>query len=154
MYRRLIIILLCMVACASFVGAQDNKKSELQQHAEADYEKGNVASSRFHFIRAFEDYAQKGQLKEAVECGVKATALYYKENYYKEAFDLLRRIDQTITTKAKSDADKAALRYLTTKERLQMYMKLMKSESAKEQLNVMEREVNASNDERLKNDFL
>ena len=153
-YRRIIIVLLSLLGSCVCTIAQESKKSELQQHAEADSEQGNVASARFHYIRAYEDYVRNEQLRQGVECGVKATAMYYKENYYKEAFDLLRRIDQTIADKAKSDADRAALRYLTTKERLQMYMKLRKPESAKDQLGAMEREVNAANDERLKNDFL
>ena len=134
--------------------AQEAQKNALQQRAEADGEKGNIGSSRFYYIRAFEDYAGKGQLRQGVECGVKATALYYKENYYKEAFDLLRRIDQTIIA-AKPKAELAsALHYLTTKERMQMYMKLHRGESVKEQMKVMEAYAAAAKDEDVSNDLL
>ena len=154
MNKKVILLVLSLFFCCGIVSAQDAKKSELQQRAEADQEKGNVASARFHYIRAFEDYANKGQTKQGVECGVKATALYYKENYYKEAFDLLRRIDQNIIANEKSGASKAALHYLVTKERMQMYMKLRKPQSAKEQLDVMEGQANTSGDESVKNDLL
>ena len=61
------------------------------------------------------------------EWSVKATSLYYnKENLYKEAFDLLRRIDQTIEAKGQG-SEKASMHYLTTKERFQMYMKMHKT---------------------------
>jgi signal transduction histidine kinase len=154
MNKKVFLLFLSLFFCIGIVSAQDVKKSELQQRAEADYEKGNVASARFHFIRAFEDYANKGQIKQGVACGVKATALYYKENYYKEAFDLLRRIDQNIIANEKNSASKAALHYQVTKERMQMYMKLRKPQSAKEQLDVMEGQANTSGDESVKNDLL
>ena len=154
MSKKVFVLLLSVFFCCGIVCAQDVKKSALQQRAEADNEKGNVASARFHFIRAFEDYANKGQIKEGVACGVKATAMYYKENYYKEAFDLLRRIDQTIIANEKSAVNKAALHYLVTKERMQMYMKLHRPASVKEQLDIMESQANTSGDESVKNDLL
>ena len=154
MSKKVFVLLLSVFFCCGIVCAQETKKSELQQRAEADSEKGNIASARFHFIRAFEDYANKGQTKQGVECGVKATAMYYKENYYKEAFDLLRRIDQTIIANEKSAVNKAALHYLVTKERMQMYMKLHRPSSVKEQLDIMESQANTSGDESVKNDLL
>ena len=148
-------MLLNLLFCGAFVYAQTQQKSDLQQRAETEDGNGNVASARFYFIRAFEDYAKKEQMQQGVECGVRATALYYKENYYKEAFDLLRRIDQAINASKSSDGSSAAaLHYLTTKERLQMYVKLRKGESAKDQLNIMEAQANASKDDRLQNDLL
>ena len=153
MKKKLSILLLCAFSCVLSLVAQNNQKSELQQRAEAEREQGHVASGRYYYIRAYEDYAKRGQMAQGVECGVKATALYYRENYYKEAFDLLRRIDQNIDA-SKSGSVAAALHYQVTKERLQMYMKLRKSDSAKEQLSIMEKQANASNDESVKNDLL
>ncbi|MCR4582505.1 MAG: HAMP domain-containing histidine kinase [Prevotella sp.] len=116
--------------------------------------KGSVAGSRYSYIRAFEDYTNKGKLKEAVDCGVKAVALYYKENLYQEAFDLCRRIDQTISSKGQSDGHKAGLHYFVTKERLRMYMKMRRLESAKGQLAIMENQASAAVDERVPEDLL
>lgn len=147
-------LLLSLLFCCAVAHAQEAQKSALQQRAEADNEKGDIASARFHFIRAFEDYAGKGQIRQGVECGTKATALYYKENYYKEAFDLLQRIEQAIQSKEQDGSKKAALKYLTVKERLEMYIRMRRSASALDQVNAMEVLANAAGDESVKNDLL
>lgn len=147
-------LLLSLLFCCAVASAQEVQKSALQQRAEADNEKGDIASARFHFIRAFEDYAGKGQIRQGVECGTKATALYYKENYYKEAFDLLQRIEQAIQLKEQDGSKKAALKYLTVKERLEMYIRMRRSASALDQINAMETLANATGDESVKNDLL
>lgn len=150
-----LLLSICALVAFLVASAQTEQKSELHQRAETEDSKGSVASARYLFIRAFEDYVTKGQMKPGVECGVRATALYYKENYYKEAFDLLRRIDQHIDAGAeKSPSAKAALHYLTTKERMQMYMKLRKGQNVMEQINIMEGQANAAGNESLKNDLL
>ncbi|MDE7085182.1 MAG: hypothetical protein K2O48_00635, partial [Prevotella sp.] len=79
MNKKALLLLFSVLFCCAFASAQ--QKSGLQQRAEAESEKGNIASTRFLYIRAYEDYVNKGQLKQGVECGVKATGLYYKENY-------------------------------------------------------------------------
>ncbi|SEW16138.1 Histidine kinase-, DNA gyrase B-, and HSP90-like ATPase [Prevotella aff. ruminicola Tc2-24] len=147
-------LLLSLLFCCAVAHAQEAQKSALQQRAEADNEKGDIASARFHFIRAFEDYAGKGQIRQGVECGTKATALYYKENYYKEAFDLLQRIEQAIQSKEQDGSKKAALKYLTVKERLEMYIRMRRSANALDQINAMETLANATGDESVKNDLL
>ncbi|MBQ6916346.1 MAG: sensor histidine kinase, partial [Prevotella sp.] len=117
-------------------------------------QKGSVAGARFSFIRAFEEYTRQGQLKVGMECATRGAALYYKDNYWKEAFDLLRRADAEIDARSKNAKEKAALHYIITKERLAMYIKLRKSDSAKDQLGLMETQVTYAADEELKNDLL
>ena len=134
--------------------AQEGQKSDLQKRAEATDPAQNIAQARSLYIHAFNDYYNKGQIAQGVECAVKATALYYKENFWKEAFDLLRRADQVTSASSLSSAQQAAAHYLTTKERLQMYIKLRKGDSAKDQLNIMEAQANQSNDESIKDDLL
>ena len=152
--KKIFILLLSLSLGFSVVNAQEAQKSELHQRAESDFEKGNVASARFHFIRAFEDYAKKGDLKSGMECAARGTAMYYKENYWKEAFDLLRRADQEVDASGKNVKEKAALHYIITKERLAMYIKLRKGDSAKDQIEIMENQVTYAADEALKNDLL
>ena len=154
MKRKIIILLLNLVFCCAVVSAQDNQKSDLQQRAESEYAKNQAVSARSLFIQAFNDYTNKAQMRQGVECGVKAAALYHKESLYHESFELLRRIDQVISSSKEGSGEKAALHYLVTKERLQMYMKFRKPESAKEQLNIMESQANQSGDESVKNDLL
>lgn len=152
MNRIRLFLFLGLALCLATARAQQAGKSELQQRAEAATD--NIASARYLFIRAFEDYTAKGQISEGVNCAVKAASLYHKENFYKEAFDLLRRVDDNINATSQSNSSKAALHYQVTKERMQMYMKLRKSPSILDQLNIMERLANTSGDENLKNDLL
>ena len=155
MNRKVFILLLNLFLCVTATMAQDTTKSELQQRAEAESEKGNVASSRSLYIRAYEDYVSKGQTQKGVECGVKATALYYKENLYKEAFDLLRVIDQNILNDTKdSFSDREGMHYLTSKERMQMYINMHRGDKALEHLNNMDKHASASSNDNLRNDLL
>lgn len=149
-----IAIALSLLLCTATASAQEAQKSSLQQRAEAAAEKGKVGEARFNYIRAYEDYANRGQIAQGVHCGVKATAMYYKENYYKEAFDLLHHIDQNIIASNQSASEKAALHYLTAKERMQMYMKLRKPASAADQLGVMEVKATAAANDDVRNDLL
>ena len=136
-------------------GEQQVEKSNLHQRAEAEDAKDNIANARSLYIRAFEDYANKGQIQQAVECGARGTALYYKENYFKEGFELLRSVDQAITAdEQKAGSVKPELHYLVSKERLQMYIKLRNTARAMDQLNTMESQANVANNEDLKNDLL
>ena len=79
------------------VSAQE--KSDLHKRAEAADPKEHIATARSLYIHAFNDYYNRGQMKLGVECATKAASLYYsRENYYKEAFDLLRRADDAINS--------------------------------------------------------
>ena len=154
MNRKIFLLLFSMLLCCTFVCAQEAQKSDLQQRAETEDAKGSVASARYLYIKAFDEYAGSGKMKQGVQCAAKAAALYYKENYYREAFDLLRRVDQAITSSTDQSLDKYALHYQVTKERLQMYMKLRKAANAADQLRIMEDQANSSGDESVKNDLL
>ena len=154
MKRKFLFLFACFLFCCAYVGAQENSKSAIHQRAEAADGKGNVAEARYSYIRAFEGYAASGQMKTSIECAAKAAALYYKEGYFKEAFDLLRRADETINAKVSGAVNSAPLHYLMSKERLQMYIRMRRSEPAKEHLNLMEQFANTSSDESVKSDFL
>ena len=152
--KKVFVLLLAVCFSVGIAQAQQATKSELHQRAESEMQKGSVAGARFSFIRAFEEYTRQGQLKVGMECATRGAALYYKENYWKEAFDLLRRADAEIDARSKNAKEKAALHYIITKERLAMYIKLRKSDSAKDQLGLMETQVTYAADEELKNDLL
>ena len=155
MNKKFIFLFLSMFFCCVLVNAQEEQKSELQQRAETEDAKNNIANARSLFIRAFDDYVGKGQINSAVGCGTRATALYYKENNYKEGFELLRRVDQAISAEErKNNANMSALHYLVTKERLQMYIKMRSTARALDQINTMESQVQTANDDNLMNDLL
>ena len=79
--KKVAFILICLLFCCTMVSAQE--KSELQKQAEAIAPGQNNAQARSLYIRAFNEYVNKGQTRQGVECGVKGVALYYKENAYK-----------------------------------------------------------------------
>ena len=133
----IIILFLALSSTAAFA----QPKSSAQQRTEA--------------IRAFHDYSAKGETTKAVENGVKAAQLYYAENSYQEAFDLLRDIDAAISANRQQDTKSiSAQRYKVVRERMAMYMKMHRGDRVKEQLDNMERHANASANEDIKNDLL
>ena len=133
--RFFVILLSVFLGCVSLMA----QKSELHQRAEAEEAKQHVPNARSLYIRAFEGYV---------------ASLYSKEGLWKEAFDMLRQVDQAISSGGGSAASKAALRYQTAKERMQMYMRLRKTERIKEQLANMETQAERANDENVSNDLL
>lgn len=154
MKRKAFIIWMFLLLCATFAVAQETEMSNLHKQAEAVDVKKEPVKARSLYVRAFNDYTTRGLLKPAVECATKATALYYKENLYQEAFDLVRHVDQIIEASHLNPSAKAALHYMTTKERMQMYIKMRRSPSAYEQLSKLEVFANQSSDEEVKNDLL
>ena len=151
MKKRVLILSLGLFLSCGMMHAQETQMSALQQRAETSLKDNKTADARYHFIRAYEEYMNKGNYQAGTECGVKAVALYYKENYYKEAFDLLSRIEQNI----KGDqVTKSAMLYLTAKERYEMYMRMKRPANALEHLKAMENYANVSGKEELKNDIL
>lgn len=151
--KKFVLIILFSLLISGTICAQEI--SELQKQAEAVDPAKEVAKARSLYLRAFYDYTKKGQTKQGVECAVKATSLYYKENLYHEAFELLRKIDQTINADEKaSNSQKAAMHYLTSKERMQMYIKMKRKESAKEHLNAMENYAKQAGEESISDDLL
>lgn len=151
MNKKTTVLFLSLLFCCNLFAQE---KSDLQQRAEAENKEGKYINARALYIKAFEDYFGKGKLQQGVECGVKAVPLYYGDNMYQEAFDLLRRIDQSINASEKDAAKNAALHYLTSKERMQMYMRMKRAESAKEHLNAMERYAEAAHSDNVSNDLL
>ncbi len=150
---RVSFLLIGLLFACSFATAQ--QKSDLQQRAEAEAASGKTVSARSLWVRACQDYAVQGLTAQSVECGVKAAALYYNDNTYQEAFDLLRDVDHNISQNRRlSSQEVAELRYQVVKERMKMYVRMRRSERAKEQLEIMERHAVASGNENVKNDLL
>ena len=146
------IFVLCL--CFSLAYGQGEQKSNLHLRAEK-VESTDYSKARTLYIQAFEDYVKKGQMLNGVACGVKAASLYYQHgNQYREAFSLLRQIDQTISASKNKPSEEASMRYHTSKERMLMYMQLKKGESAKEQLRNMESHAHSSQNDSIKNDYI
>ncbi len=152
MIRKFLLLFICIFICCTTISAQ---KSDLHKRAETEDAKNSVAAARSLYIHAFNDYFNKGQIRPGAECAARATALYYRDGFWQEAFDLLRRLDQaTDAASEPNNSVKAACHYLASKERMQMYIKMKRSEPAKGHLNVMESHARLANDEEINNDLL
>ena len=124
---------LCLTA-----GAQE-RGNDFEKQARASLSQKNYIRARYLFLQAYNAFAANEQYAQATECGVQAAALYHRENYYNEAFDLLYSVERTIIGgEQKTGKEMPALRYPVTRERLRMYIKLRKTASAKEQLSKLE----------------
>ena len=130
--RLLIITALC---CISLPSAAQGKGEGLQRQAQESLTDKDYIRARYMFLQAYNAYMDAGQYAQGVACGVQAGALYHRENYYKEAFELLYKVEQNIIEgERKTGNQMPALRYPVTRERLQMYIKLRNAARAKEQL--------------------
>ena len=81
MHKFISLLFVSLLFCSATVLAEDVKKSELHKQAESIDVKENIAKARSTYIHAFNDYANRGEIKLATECATKATALYYRENF-------------------------------------------------------------------------
>lgn len=155
MKGKLFVTLFIMFLSCGIISAQEMQKSELQQTAEEELAKSHPITARSTYVRAYEDYFANGKPKQGVECAVAASDLYCKASAYPEAFDLLLRVDQEITGKSGLDEkQKAALHYVVSKTRMQMYQNIYRPQSALEHIGAMERYAQKSGDESLVNDAL
>ena len=154
--RKTFFILIAIACC--LVGSNASAQTQadnLKARAQEALDKKEYTQARSLFLHAYNSFAANAQCQKAVECGTKVAALYYRENYYKEAFDILRAADQlTIACEQKDHKQRPELRYATAKVRLQMYTKLKKGANAKEQLARMEDMARAANIDSLNLDLL
>jgi len=93
--------------------------------------------------------------KDQTEAAISAAQRLVSGRNYKEAFDLLRQTDQaTAANRTLTKQQRSSLRYLTSKERMRMYIKMRREESAKQQLAIMEGHASNAADEDVNNDLL
>lgn len=132
-----------------------NRADELMTQAQENLEKKEYIKARYLFLQAYKAYSSQEKYEKAVVCGVNTSALYHRENLYKEAFNLLREIDQFIKeSELKLEKDLPELRYYTNKERFQIYINTKNAIRAEDQLGRLEETVKAIKNDSLKNDLL
>ena len=153
--KKIFVLCLNLFLLVAVATAQETQKSELHQQAESALSNSHPVTARYTFVRAYEDYFNKGKFQQGLECVAKAASLHISENEYKEAFDLLMNADQAINGKPQlSDSQKDGLHYQVSKERMNIYMRLRRPQSVLEHINQMERYAERSGNEELKNDAL
>ena len=140
-----------MIFCLSIMAyaqTPQDRATELKKQAQSSLNQKDYIKARYLFKKAYEAFASRENYPQAIECGVQANALYVRENFYKEGFELCRDMEQLLWTgeqnKKKVFYD---LRFLINKERLQMYTALKNPAQAKTQLDKLEEMANlAKND--------
>ena len=161
--KKIISTLLLATFCIFTQLHAQNRADELMKQAQENLTKKEYIKARYLFLQAYNAFATQDKYVQAVECGVNASALYHRENYYKEAFELLRGAELLVTDGAeqvvatgeqKTGKAMPNLRFRINKERLQMYINLKNPARAKEQLTKLEETAKASHNDSLSNDLL
>lgn len=154
--RRAISILVLGLACCFCTQAHaQNRADELMKQARENLTKKEYIKARYLFVQAYNAFAAQEDYDKAVQCGINASALYHRENYYKEAFELLRGAEQLVMTgEQKTGKTLPGLRFGIGKERLQMYINLKNPVRAKELLNLLEETAKTAHNDSLTNDLL
>ena len=153
--KRIITILLAAFFCLCTQTYAQSRADELMKQAQESLAKKEYIEARYLFLQAYNSFASQEEYTQAVECSVNASALYHRENYYKEAFELLRGAEQLVGTGEQKLKKKLPdLRFRINKERLQMYINTKNPARAKEQLNKLEETAKVAGNDSLSNDFL
>lgn len=148
-------ILFLMAVCHCFPSYSQDRGDELRQQAQESLDKKEYIRARYLFLQAYNAYASQKRYDKAVECGINASALYHRENYYKEAFEVLYNTDVFLAGGEKDRGKPMpALRFGISKERLRMYINLKNSARAKEQLNRLAELAREAKSDSLDNDLL
>ncbi len=143
------LITLCFYTSA-YAQASQNKATELKEQAASSLAQKDYIKARYLFKRAYEAFATRENYPQAIECGIQANALYVRENFYKEGFELCRNMEQLIWAgEQKQNKVFYDLRFPINKERLQMYIALKNPAQAKKQLDNMEEMAKAAQNDSL-----
>lgn len=155
MNRLLTFLLVAAVSVVSNIAVAQSRGADYKKQAQAFFADKEYTKARYYFLQAYNSFYAKKDMPDAVECGVKAGALYHRENYYKEAFDLLRKVETSLSEEEiASGKQLPALHYVIGRERLQMYMKLKNAARSKELLSGLEQLAKASGNDSIANDAL
>ena len=133
----------------------EQKGDDLMLQAEKCIDQKDYAGARNLYIQAYEAFSATGEYAPAIECGTKAASLFYRENKYQDAFTLCREMTQfLLTEEQKAGTVFYDQRFLLSKERFQMYIKLRDAEQADLQLGTLENLASQSGNDQLAGDLL
>lgn len=151
----LIIIISFCFSAICHAQTTTNRAEELMKQAQSNLEQKEYTKARYLFMQAYGAFAAQENYKKAVDCGVKASYLYHRENFYKEAFDLCRSMNTLVSEGEQKQQKKFYdLYFPITQEKLQMYTKLKNPAQAKIQLDYLEELARQSGSGTLKEELL
>lgn len=115
--------------------AAQSRGDNLQREADSALEQKEYVKARYHYLKAYEAFAKEQNADKAVPAAVNVSALYHRENYYKEAFETLMGAEAVLSAaETEQGKQRPGLHYPIARERHRMYMKLKNVEKAREQL--------------------
>ena len=127
---------------------QSSRADELHHQARQSLEQKEYIRARYYFLQAYYAYAASGQCAQATDCGIRASTLYRREGYYKEAFELLDKVTQTLTASEQATGKSlSALQFSVRQERMRMYVGMNRQEGARRQLALMEEDAKAADND-------
>lgn len=135
MKKHILTIVAVLLSVTSLMAA--TRGDGLLQQAKANLAKKEYTPARYYFKEALNAYVAEKNPQKAVEAGVAAAQLYHRENYYKEAFEVLARADAAIDEQVALGQQLNNLYYDTARERLAMYVNVKNAVKARENLDRM-----------------
>lgn len=140
---------------AAFCANAQSRGDEFVKQADAALEAKEYVKARYCYLKAYEAYSSESQPEKAVPAAVNVAALYHRESFYKEAFEMLTNAELALNAYEKSSEKQLpALHYPIARERQKMYLKLRKPDSARDHLDRMANWASAANDSALNVDLL
>lgn len=123
------------VMCGCLPLAAQSSGDNLQREADSALEQKEYVKARYNYLKAYEAFAKDQNPEKAIPAAVNVSALYHRENYYKEAFETLMGAEAVLSAaETEQNKPRPALHYPIARERHRMYMKLKNAEKAREQL--------------------
>lgn len=150
-------LILSLILCLGIIDSAQaaNSGQSYMQQAQSCLSRKEYTQARYLFLQAYNAYLKEGNTASAIKCGVQTTSLYYRENYYKEAFNLCTSMEQEVTKhEQKTGKYMPELRFYINKERLHMYVSLKRAPQALELLNKIEQLSNNVQNDSIKEDFI
>ena len=152
------IVIIAIMLCFNVLSQAQttpNRGKELKEQAQNSLSQKDYIKARYLFKKAYEVFAAREDYPQAIECGIKANGFYIRENFYKEGFELCRSMDQLVWAgEQKTKKTLYDLRFLITKERLQMYIALKNPAQAKLQLDKLEETAKLAKNDSINEDLL
>lgn len=146
---------LCLVFAGFVTAGAQSRGEQLQKQAQACLDNKEYVKARYCFLQAYNAFASSGQTDKAVVCAVNTASLYHREGYYKEAFEMLSRLDGILSdAEMQTSKPRPDLHYPIHKERMLMYTKLKNAARVREQVGRMEEAVKSAKNDSLATDLL
>ncbi|MBD5226155.1 MAG: sensor histidine kinase [Bacteroidales bacterium] len=146
---------LLLIAIAALTSYAESHGDNLRKQADEALAAQEYIKARYLYLKAYEAYVREAKTADAVPCAVNVASLYHRENYYKEALEILSAAEHTLNAAEETAGSvNPALHYPIARERQKMYLKLRNSERANDQLQRMKTWSEQAADSLLTIDFL